>query len=182
MPRSSASLSSGVNSFSMAMQPLTWNPPIATGTPRARNWRAIAMARKLIRLNAYKADDAGMARTPYALCNSLNGDLDVHVIVGVHRDRDVLAQHFPTRAILGNGVKGGHGIGRNPGLPPLNDVAVLVIVRRLYDLDMKCLHDSGPSPARRNPRSLRVAGSLASSGAAVNLPSQQIKTSRSRLS
>ena len=45
MPRSTASFSSGVSSFSMEMQPLTWKPPMATSMPFWRNWRAIAMAR-----------------------------------------------------------------------------------------------------------------------------------------
>ncbi len=44
-PELIASLSSGVGSFSIARQPLTWKPPIATVTPLARNCRAIAIAR-----------------------------------------------------------------------------------------------------------------------------------------
>ena len=113
-------------------------------------------AGKLIRLDADKADDARMVRSVYALGDSLDGNLDVHVVVGVHLDRNVLAQHVLIRAVLGNGVERRHGIGRNPSLPPLNDIAVFVIMRRLYDLDMKCLHEPNLAP-RHSSQSNAVA-------------------------
>ena len=45
MPRAIASFISGGSSGNIAMHPLTWNPPIATFIPAARNSVAISTAR-----------------------------------------------------------------------------------------------------------------------------------------
>ena len=45
MPSAPASFRSGGSSGSMDRQPLTWNPPITTGSPAARNWRPRSSAR-----------------------------------------------------------------------------------------------------------------------------------------
>ncbi len=94
-------------------------------------------ARELVGLDADQTDEAGMAGRLDAPRDSLDRDLDVHLVVGVDLDGDVLAQHPPVSAILGDGVKRCHGVRRNPSLPPLNDVAVLVVMGGLHDLDVK---------------------------------------------
>ena len=54
----------GGSSGSIEMQPETWNPPITTGTPAARNCaREIERARKLVRLHADEADEARAGRS-----------------------------------------------------------------------------------------------------------------------
>ena len=62
-----------------------------------------------------------------------------------------IAQDCGVRKVLGDdvaiardAVQAGHGVRRNPRLPPLDDVAVLVVVRRLDDLDVKGPHRQPP--------------------------------------
>src|SRR6516225_11406324 len=95
-------------------------------------------ARILVGLDPRQAYDAGVARALDAPDDLFHRNPDVHLVIGVDLYGDVLAQDVAFRAILRDGVDGCHGIRGNPGLPPLNDVAVLVVMGRLDDLDVKC--------------------------------------------
>ena len=134
------------------MQPLTWKPPIATATPSAAKLpRDRHGARELVRLDADQADHAGVPRPLDAPGDAPDRNLRVHFVVGVDLDRDVLAENFPLGAILSDGIERSHGIGRNPGLPPLDHIAVLVVMGRFHDLDMECRHCAPPAGRRRRP-------------------------------
>ena len=85
-----------------------------------------------------------MARLLDAPGDPLDRDLDVHLVVGVDLDRDVVAERLAARAILGDGIDASHRIRWNPGFPPLDDVAVLVVMGRLDDLDVKSRHYRPP--------------------------------------
>jgi hypothetical protein len=95
-------------------------------------------ARKLVGLDPRQAYDAGVARALDAFGDLFNRNPDVHLVIGVDLDGDVLAQDAAFSAILRDGVDGSHGIRGNPGLPPLNDIAVLVVMGRFDDFDVKC--------------------------------------------
>src|SRR5208282_731547 len=109
-------------------------------TSRAELARDGHGARELVGLDADQTDEAGMSGLLDAPCDPLDRNRDVHLIVGVDLDRDVVAQDVPVAAVLGDGVERGHGIRRDPGLPPLNDIAVLIVMGGLHDLDVKGLH------------------------------------------
>ena len=85
----------------------------------------------------------------------LDRNPDVHLVVGVDLDRDVLAEHLAVGAILRDGIEAGHRVRRDPGLPPLDDVALPVVVRRLDDLDVEGLHVARPGVRLR-----AISGSL----------------------
>ncbi|HEV2189590.1 MAG TPA: hypothetical protein VGR70_20435 [Stellaceae bacterium] len=95
---------------------------------------------KLVRLHADEADDARVARLGQAGGNRSNRHLDVDLVVAVDLDGDVIAEHLPIGAILGDRVQAGEGIGGDPGPPPLNDVPVFIVVRRFDDLDVESFH------------------------------------------
>jgi hypothetical protein len=99
---------------------------------------------ELVRLDPDEADQARVAGLAYAGRDLLDRDLDVHLVVGVHLDPDVIPEDLAPSAILRDGVEASHRVRRNPGLPPLDDVAVLVVVRRLDDLDVKGPHRQPP--------------------------------------
>src|SRR4028119_101014 len=77
---------------------------------------------ELVRLDPDEADQARVAGLAYAGRDLLDRDLDVHLVVGVHLDRDVIPEDIAPGAILGNGVEAGHRVRGNPGLPPLEVV------------------------------------------------------------
>ena len=85
-----------------------------------------------------------MARLRDAPDDTLHGDFDVHLVVGVDLDRDIFAQRLAARAVLGDGVNASHRIRWNPGFPPLDDVAVFVIMGRLDDIDVISRHYRPP--------------------------------------
>jgi hypothetical protein len=102
---------------------------MTTGMPSARNWAAeIERARKLVGLNADQTDHAaaGGANAPG---NGANIYEAVALVAGFDLDGDVGTQRV--RPILDQRIDAGETVRGNVGAPPLNDVAVLVIMRRL---------------------------------------------------
>ena len=97
-------------------------------------------AGNLVGLDADEADEALMSRLPDAPHDLLDRDSPLHLVVGVDLDGDAVAKDLPLGAVLRDRIKRRHGVRRNPGLPPLNNVAVLVVVGRLDDLDMEARH------------------------------------------
>ena len=83
---SRAAAMSGGNSGSIEMQPETWNPPIATCTPAARNWRGeVDGARELVRLHPDQADEPAIGRLD-AADDALDRDDGVALVIGVDLD------------------------------------------------------------------------------------------------
>ena len=91
------------------MQPLTWKPPIATAdAPGAELAGDRHGAGKLVGLDADQTNEAGMARLIDSSGDPLDRDPDVHLVVGVDLDRDVVSQNLAGRAILGDRVDASH--------------------------------------------------------------------------
>ena len=74
----------------------------ASGAELARDRHG---ARELVGLDADHADEAGMAGLPDPPGDPLDRDPDVHLVVGVDLDRDILAEDLAVGAILRDAVK-----------------------------------------------------------------------------
>ena len=111
-------LRSACSSGSMARQPDTWNPPIITGTPAARNGRAMSSARG----NWFDCTpaDAEQPNPPWRGTSEQLLDLDPAVDLVDHRDVDrrVGSEHRPPRAIPRQAVEHGQRVRRNDGARP----------------------------------------------------------------
>ena len=88
------------SSGSIAMQPLTWKPPMQTGMPAARNGRAISTARgKLVGLHTDQADQPVTAVPPDLPDDSLRPDASVGLVPDGDPDLDVVTQDLTLRAV-----------------------------------------------------------------------------------
>ena len=76
--------------------------------PRAKLARDRHSARELVRLNPGEADEAGMPWLRHAADDTIDRDLDVHLVVGVDLDRDIFAERLPAGAVLSDGVHASH--------------------------------------------------------------------------
>ena len=96
---------------------------------RAQGTCNIHGAWELIGLHAHQADQAA-ARLDRA-DDSLGPDARVGLVPGGDADLDGIAQNPPLDAVERQAVHRGERVGRDRRLRPLNDVAVVVVVRRL---------------------------------------------------
>ncbi len=96
--------------------------------------RQIHRPRKLVRLHADEADEPGVGRLdpPDDAANRDNG---VALVIGLDLDRDIGAERPPRRQLAGDAVETGKRVRRDPGLPPLDHITVVVVMRRLDQLD-----------------------------------------------
>ena len=137
-PRSSASFrSAGVPAASRCSRE-TWNPPITTGMPAARNWRARSSARGiLVRLHA---DQPDKARARGADLPDRALDVDDRCCTR-HRRRSSMSTSAPSTFCVGafrqQSVDARETVRRDGGAPPLDDVAVRVVMRRLDQDDLE---------------------------------------------
>ena len=105
---------------------------MATGIPAARNGRAMSSARGiLVRLNADERDESEIAVAPKAGEERRHVDARVGLVDHLDVDGDVRPEHPPLGAIGRDAVDGGERIRRDHRPPPADDVAVVVVVRRL---------------------------------------------------
>src|ERR1700677_2038049 len=130
-------------------------------------------ARKLVGLNADQADDAAVSRLLDSRGDSFDRYLDVHLVVSVDLDRHILAEHALFRAIACDRMQASHRIGGDPRLPPLDDVAVPIVMRRLDDLDVKRLQES--------PRSTLFCRTLSFSALRANQANSADRAARRNL-
>ena len=90
----------------------------------------IERARKLVGLNADQTDHAAAGGA-----NALGDGADIYggvaLVAGLDLDADVGTEHVRLRAILDQRIDAGETVRGNVGAPPLNDIAVIVIMRRL---------------------------------------------------
>ena len=98
--------------------------------------RQIHRPRKLVRLHADQADEPGLGVLD-APDDPLDRDDRVALVIGVDFDRDIGAERAALGDIGGDAVKTGQRIRRDPGFPPLDHIAVIVVMRRLDQLDDK---------------------------------------------
>ena len=136
----------------------------STGSRRRESRRSPPECRRRGRAARYRAraDTGSTARRPAPSRPKLSwraeaadqlGDVDagVGLVDQVDIDLDVLAEHMPLGAIEGEAVDRGERIRRDQGPPPANDVAVIVVMRRLDQDELKAaLHNfSAPIFAAR---------------------------------
>ena len=87
-------------------------------------------ARELVRLHADEADEPGIgALDPPD--DAPHRDDGVALVIGADLDRDVGAERAPLGQIRRDPVKTGERIRRDPRFPPLDHIAVVVVMRRL---------------------------------------------------
>ena len=114
---------------SMARQPETWKPPIATWNAGvAERLGDVERARILVRLHADQAEQAEIAVLAEAPDQLLDVDAGIGLVDDVDVDLDVLSQDVPLRRIERQAVNGGERIRRDQRPPPTDDVAVVVVM------------------------------------------------------
>ena len=67
-------------------------------------------------------------------------DVGIGLVQGAHPDLHTRAQHLALGAVQGDTVHGGQAVRRQGGAPPLDHIAVVVVMRRL---DPKDMHEVG---------------------------------------
>ena len=102
-----------------------WN---AGGAQRPRD---VERARKLVRLHADQPDHAEAAMARELRDNVFGADARVGLVNRGNVDLDISTEHLPRHRVLRERVEAGERIGRDRGADPLNDVALVVIVRGL---------------------------------------------------
>ena len=93
----------------------------------------IERARKLIRLHPDQRDHSLIGED--ALRNAGDVDDGVALVVNLDLDLDVRAENMALRAFVKQAVDAGQAVRGDGRAPPLDDVAVIVIVRRLDQND-----------------------------------------------
>ena len=92
---------------------------------------AVHHARELVRLYADEADHAKAAIVLDLTDDVVRPDAGVGLVDGKDLDRDVLAKDLIFHAFLRDAEQAGERIGRQRRLPPLDDVTLVVVMRRL---------------------------------------------------
>ena len=91
---------------------------------------------KLVRLHADEADEAGFC-TLDPPDDPVDRDHRVALVIGPDLDRDLGAECLALSQIRRDAVKTSERVRRDPGFPPLDHIAVVVVMRRLDQLDDK---------------------------------------------
>src|SRR5205807_9166649 len=92
----------------------------------------------------------GADRGLYPPRDALDRDDGVTLVIGVDLDPNIGPEHLPLCDVLGDRVEAGQRIGRDPRAQPLDDVAVVVVMRRLDQLDDKAALPHAASLARQS--------------------------------
>jgi hypothetical protein len=90
--------------------------------------REINRAGELIRLYTDETDEASITVAPEPADNSLNRNRSGRFVVGCYCDRYAVAENAPLTRTLRETVEDGERIRRHETAPPLNYIAVVVIV------------------------------------------------------
>jgi hypothetical protein len=93
-------------------------------------------ARKLVRLHTDQANEAAIRRLDPPR-DFLDRDDRMALVIGADLERHIRPERPPRRDVLRQGIEAGERIGRDPGPPPLDHIAVVVVMRRLDQLDDK---------------------------------------------
>ena len=122
--------------------------------------RDIHRTRILVRLYADESDHARIGARDEAR-NALGPDTRVGLVIGRDDDIDIVAEHAALGAIDGEAVKRRQRVGRDRRAQPLDDVTVVVVMRRLDQHQGKslalCLHHHPPVPQANAARSMPEA-------------------------
>ena len=98
---------------------------------------------KLVCLDPDQGDHSRDRRScSMAADDLLRLDPGVGLVAGAYLDIDVVAEHPPFAAVQGDPVDRGHGVGGNLRAHPLYDIAIVVVVRRLEEVELEGLAQS----------------------------------------
>ncbi len=106
----------------------------------------VERARKLIRLNPDQSDHAAVGDN--APRNRGNVDDGVALVVDLELDVDLVAKDMALSAFLEQSVDAGQAVRRDGRAAPLDDITVVVVMRRFDQND--------PEPAFRHPALMEV--------------------------
>ena len=104
---------------------------------RAQRARDVHRPRKLVRLDADEADQPATAVVAYLPDDLARIDPRVGFVIGAQAELDIVAQNLAGGRVRRKSVERRQGIGRHDRTEPLDDVTVVVIVRRLDENEMK---------------------------------------------
>jgi hypothetical protein len=124
-------------SDNIAMLPDTWNPPMQTGKPAARNGRARSTARGNYGLYADQTDKCFTAS--FANCSHHCGrsHTSIGFVMEMQADLDISSQHLALLSILGQPGQTRERVGGYYRSYPLDGIAVIVIMSRLDQHQVK---------------------------------------------
>jgi hypothetical protein len=113
--------------------------------------RDVHRARILVRLHADQPDHAAVGARDEAR-DALGADAGVGLVEGRDDDINIVAKDAALGAIDGEAVKRGEGVRRDRGAQPLDDVTVVVVMRRFDQHQGKglalCLRSHPPAPSK----------------------------------
>ena len=98
---------------------------------RPQRPRTVHHPRELVRLHTDKSDHAKAAIVLNLTDDVVRPNAGVGLVDGKDLDRDVLAKDLIFHAFLRDAEQTGERVGRQRRLPPLDDVALVVVMRRL---------------------------------------------------
>ena len=124
----------------------------------AKRPRDVHRARILVRLHADDADQAAIAADDAR--DAFGPDAGVGLVEGGDVDLDIVAEHAALAAIQRQPVQNRQRVGRNRRTPPLDDIAVVVVMRRLDQHERKALRRHGSSHPLRLNRGVASARAL----------------------
>jgi hypothetical protein len=94
-------------------------------------------ARELVGLHPDQRDQGAAARSADSPNDPVRPDPAVGLVIGIESDGDVRAEQLAALGVLCQAVQGCEGIGGNRRPQPLNGIAVVVVMRRLDQHQMK---------------------------------------------
>src|SRR5580704_11337412 len=103
-------------------------------------------ARILVRLHADQADKTEITVGAHLGDDAVDAYAGVGFVDGDDVDIDIGPEHFALRAIVDQAVDGGQRIRRHRRAEPADDIAVVVVMRRLYQDHAETLARAGLGP------------------------------------
>ena len=113
---------------------------------RAEGTRDIEGARILVRLHPHQRQQPEIVVAAEAADQLRDVDAGIGLVDQVDVDLDVVAEHVPPGAIEGEAIDRGEGIGGDQRPPPADDVAVIVVMGRLDQDELKAAIHDVPAP------------------------------------
>src|SRR5512144_717579 len=146
---------------------------------QAQRARDVHRPRKLVRLDADEADQPATAVVAYLPDDLARIDPRVGFVIGAQAELDIVAQNLAGGRVRRKSVERRQGIGRHDRTEPLDDVTVVVIVRRLDENEMKYPRLAVGRQCERH-RYTSSASSRETGGAGDERPSQACRRTRVR--
>ncbi len=124
-------------------------------TALAQRLRQIERARELVRLHAGQHHHAGAGGLDHRR-QAFGADAGIGFVESVNLDIDVVAENSPLGAILRQTEKRGQRVRRDRRANPLDDIAVVVVMRRLHKQQTELPACGGRLGHRRSHRHIPI--------------------------